>query len=43
MFLAGRHKIKCIDITDYNPSREDYRTGMLLANMIYYVALGKYS
>jgi formiminoglutamase len=41
MMLAGRHeKISSVDITDYNPSIEDFRTGKLLANMVYYFTLG---
>ncbi|KRX09847.1 hypothetical protein PPERSA_02719 [Pseudocohnilembus persalinus] len=41
MFQAGKSEnIQSVDITDYNPSKEDYRTGMLLVNMLYYFALG---
>ncbi|EGR28902.1 hypothetical protein IMG5_166960 [Ichthyophthirius multifiliis] len=41
MFQAGiDERIKSIDITDYNPNIEDYRTGLLLANLIYYYCLG---
>ena len=36
MFLSGLDKrIKSIDITDYNPLIEDYRTGYLISYMIY--------
>ncbi len=42
MIQAGiNKKIKSIDITDYNPSIEDFRSGMLLANMIYHFLIVK--
>ena len=38
----GRDKrVKSIDITDYNPTVEDYRTGYLFGNMIYYFIVGR--
>lgn len=42
MFLAGRDKrVNSLDISDYNPTVEDYRTGYLFANMVYYYLMGK--
>lgn len=42
MLLSGQHRqIVSVDISDYNPTIEDYRTGFLLANMIYYFLLGR--
>ena len=36
MWLGGLdRRIKSIDITDYNPLIEDYRTGYLISHMIY--------
>lgn len=41
MHLAGKcSQIKSIDITDFNPANEDYRTGLLACNLIYYFAMG---
>jgi formiminoglutamase len=41
MMLAGHNeKISSVDISDYNPSVEDFRTGKLVANMVYYFMLG---
>jgi formiminoglutamase len=41
MFQVGKNKnIKSLGICDYNPTVEDYRTGRLVANMIYYCLLG---
>lgn len=33
--------MKSIDITDYNPTIEDYRSGFLVGNLIYYFILSK--
>lgn len=38
VYLAGKVVVS-IDITDYNPTIEDYRTGFLLGNLIYYFIL----
>ncbi len=41
MLEAGKNKkIVGLDIIGYNPSIEDYRTGRLLTNIIYYFILG---
>jgi arginase family enzyme len=41
MFQSGRNsKIKSVDISDYAPVIEDYRTGILISNMFYYFAMG---
>ena len=29
-----------MDVSEYNPAVEEYRTGRLVANMFYYFALG---
>lgn len=40
-FQAGWSKlVKGIDFTDFNPSNEDFRTGLLLANLVYYFTMG---
>ncbi|CDW90855.1 arginase family protein [Stylonychia lemnae] len=41
-YLAGlfSHKLVAIDISEYNPFVEDWRTGRLVATMFYYFALG---
>jgi formiminoglutamase len=40
-FTAGQHpNVKLIDISEFNPLIEDYRTGRLVAFMFYYFALG---
>lgn len=42
MLMAGQDKrIKSLDVCDYNPTVEDYRTGYLLGNMIYYYLMGQ--
>lgn len=41
MFLCGKNpNIFGVDLTDFNPRFEDYRTGFLLGYMIYYFNLG---
>ncbi|CAK77363.1 unnamed protein product (macronuclear) [Paramecium tetraurelia] len=40
VYLAGKFCVG-LDITDYNPTIEDYRTGFLLGNLIYYFILSK--
>ena len=43
LFEAGKsQEIKSIDFTDYNPSIEDFRSGLLLGNLIYHYILVKY-
>lgn len=40
-FLAGTcGKVEIMDMSEYNPSVEEYRTGRLLANIFYYFCLG---
>lgn len=40
-FLAGQSpRVKLVDLSEYNPSVEDYRTGRLLVLMFYYFLLG---
>ena len=41
-YLAGRHsdKIVAVDLSEYNPFVEDWRTGRLVASMFYYFTLG---
>lgn len=44
MFLAGRNpNVRLIDITEFNPSFEDYNSSLLILNMIYYYLLGRAS
>jgi len=39
--LCGRQeKVRVIDITEFNPRIEDYRTGKLAASIFYYYLLG---
>lgn len=41
-YLAANDKrLVSVDITEFNPSIEDYRSGFLLGNIIYYLMLGK--
>jgi len=41
VLLAGiEKKVASLDFSDYNPKYEDFRTGLLLANLIYYFAMG---
>jgi arginase family enzyme len=41
MHLCGRHSsVKSIDITGYNPSMEDYRTGKFISSLVYYAIMG---
>lgn len=40
-FLAGKNKkVISLDITEYCPGSEDYRTGILISNIIYYFVMG---
>lgn len=40
-FLSGKCKnVSLMDISEYNPAVEDYRTGRLLSNIFYYFCLG---
>jgi formiminoglutamase len=40
-FQAGKHKkVVGLDITEYCPGMEDYRTGILISNIIYYFIMG---
>ncbi|CAG9317388.1 unnamed protein product [Blepharisma stoltei] len=40
-FLSGNsNKVSLMDMSEYNPAVEDYRTGRLLANIFYYFCLG---
>jgi arginase family enzyme len=44
MLQAGRNKrVKLIDITEFNPSYEDYNSSLMIMNMIYYYLLGRAS
>jgi formiminoglutamase len=41
MLMFGRNpRVKIIDITEFNPSVEDYNSSLLILNMIYYYLLG---
>lgn len=41
MLICGKdHRIQLVDLSEYNPPVEEYRTGRLVANMIYYFAMG---
>lgn len=41
-YWAGRNPaVALVDISEYNPKIEDYRTGRLVANMFYYFLLGR--
>lgn len=41
MLLCGRSKkVRLIDLSEYNPRVEDYRTGRLAATLFYFFALG---
>lgn len=41
-YLAGLHsqKLVAVDISEYNPFVEDWKTGRLVATMFYYFTLG---
>lgn len=40
-FISGKNKkVALMDMSEYNPAIEDYRTGRLLANVFYYFCLG---
>ncbi|CAG9321547.1 unnamed protein product [Blepharisma stoltei] len=40
-FVSGKNrKVTLMDMSEYNPAIEDYRTGRLLANIFYYFCLG---
>jgi formiminoglutamase len=40
-YLAGKNsKVKLVDVSEYNPQEEGYRTGKLVANMFLYFVLG---
>ena len=41
-YISGKYsnKLVAIDVTDYNPFKEDWRSGRLLATMFYYFTLG---
>jgi formiminoglutamase len=40
-FLAGQTpQVALVDLSEYNPAVEDYRTGRLLSNIFYYFCLG---
>jgi len=38
---ANDKRLVSVDITEFNPAIEDYRSGFLLGNIIYYLMLGK--
>jgi len=41
MVIAGAcEQVKSVDITDYNPKFEDFRTGLFLGNMLFYFCQG---
>lgn len=41
MLQLGRDKrVKCLDITEFNPSNEDYNSSLTILNMIYYFLMG---
>lgn len=39
-YFGSNKKVGGVDITDYNPRFEDYRTGFLLGYILYYFNLG---
>ena len=40
-FTAGRHRhTRLLDLSEFNPDVEEYRTGTLVCNMIYYFLMG---
>lgn len=40
-YASGRHAgTRIMDLSEFNPKVEDYRTGRLVANMFYYFAMG---
>eukprot|EP00126_Sphaerothecum_destruens_P009019 Sdes_comp20406_c0_seq1m14424 len=42
MFVAGSHpKVALVDLSEFNPEIEDYRTTKLVVNMFYYFLLGQ--
>jgi formiminoglutamase len=42
MYVAGKDKrVKSLDVTDYNPTIDDYRSGYMVGNLIYYFSLGR--
>jgi len=41
MFQAGRNpRVRLVDLSEFNPHVEEYRTGKLVANMFYYFCMG---
>lgn len=41
LLLAGMQKnIVSVDLSEFNPASEDFRTGTLVANLIYFFLLG---
>jgi formiminoglutamase len=42
MMVAGRNpRVRVLDITEFNPSFEDYNSSLLILNMVYYYLLGR--
>jgi formiminoglutamase len=41
LLMAGMNsQVISVDISDFNPASEDFRTGTLVANLIYFFLLG---
>lgn len=40
MVLGANRKVKLVDISEFNPSVEDYESSLLLVNLLYYFLMG---
>ena len=40
LMLGSDPRVKCVDITEFNPSNEDYNSSLTILNMIYYFLMG---
>lgn len=41
IFYLSSQKVVSVDITEYNPTIEDYRSGFVIGNLIYYFMMGR--
>lgn len=40
LVILNQPQVRLIDVSEYNPTVEEWRTGRLVANMFYYFAMG---
>lgn len=43
MELGKRENVMSIDITEFNPSCEDYESSLMILNMLYFYLMGRAS